>query len=100
MLLSLAALLATLCPWARADGQKSKPPYPPSTAIGRLIWHWDSLQTAAPGSDLWPVTWAKDDNLYLAWGDGGALAAATKTAASPWASHESKVRRNGSSASM
>ncbi|MDB5172794.1 MAG: hypothetical protein JWN51_1567, partial [Phycisphaerales bacterium] len=54
-----------------ADGQKSKPPYPPSTAIGRLIWHWDSLQTAAPGSDLWPVTWAKDDNLYLAWGDGG-----------------------------
>ena len=25
----------------------------------------------APGSDNWPVTWADDDNLYAAWGDGG-----------------------------
>lgn len=25
----------------------------------------------APGSDLWPVTWAADGNLYASWGDGG-----------------------------
>ncbi|MGE5177266.1 MAG: hypothetical protein ACM3JJ_12955, partial [Hyphomicrobiales bacterium] len=25
----------------------------------------------APGSDLWPVAWAADDNLYTPWGDGG-----------------------------
>ena len=23
------------------------------------------------GSDLWPCTWARDDNQYCAWGDGG-----------------------------
>ncbi|MDB5357920.1 MAG: hypothetical protein JWN24_4373 [Phycisphaerales bacterium] len=68
---SLVVLLATLCPAARADEQNPKSPYPPSPLIQRVTWHWDSLQTAAPGSDLWPVTWGTDDNLYLAWGDGG-----------------------------
>jgi hypothetical protein len=29
------------------------------------------LRTAAPGSDLWPLTWGEDDHLYVAWGDGG-----------------------------
>ena len=47
------------------------PPYPPSTAIQSLIWHWNTYRTAAPGSDLWPVTWGPDDLLYAAWGDGG-----------------------------
>jgi len=49
----------------------AEPPYPPSSLIKEITWHWDTLQTAAPGSDLWPVTWAADDNLYTAWGDGG-----------------------------
>jgi hypothetical protein len=39
--------------------------------IEQLRWDWNTHRTAAPGSDLWPVTWAKDDNLYTAWGDGG-----------------------------
>jgi hypothetical protein len=46
-------------------------PYPPSRNIKGITWHWDSYQTAAIGSDLWPVTWGPDDNLYVAWGDGG-----------------------------
>src|SRR5437870_5028221 len=46
-------------------------PYPPSTVIENITWHWDTHRTAAPGSDLWPLTWASDGNLYAAWGDGG-----------------------------
>jgi hypothetical protein len=47
------------------------PPYPPSQIITGMTWHWDTYQTAALGSDLWPVTWGPDDSLYVAWGDGG-----------------------------
>ena len=46
-------------------------PYPPSTVFESIAWHWETHQTAAPGSDLWPVTWGPDDELYTAWGDGG-----------------------------
>jgi hypothetical protein len=46
-------------------------PCPPSELVKSISWHWETLQTAAPGSDLWPVTWGPDNNLYLAWGDGG-----------------------------
>ena len=35
------------------------------------MWHWETYATAALGSDLWPVTWGPDGNLYAAWGDGG-----------------------------
>jgi hypothetical protein len=31
----------------------------------------DSARTEAPGSDIWPITWTADDELYTAWGDGG-----------------------------
>jgi len=47
------------------------PPYAHSTVIDRIVWDWSTLRTAAPGSDLWPVTWANDDSLMVAWGDGG-----------------------------
>src|SRR6266404_5384582 len=46
-------------------------PYPPSTLIKEITWHWDTYQTAAEGSDLWPTTWGPDNHLYTAWGDGG-----------------------------
>jgi hypothetical protein len=49
----------------------SKAPYPPSKLICGIAWEWDTYTNAAPGSDLWPVTWGPDDNLYVAWGDGG-----------------------------
>ena len=47
------------------------PPYPHSPVIESIAWHWETYTTAAPGSDLWPVTWGPDDRLYAAWGDGG-----------------------------
>ena len=46
-------------------------PYPPSPLLSGLDWHWETYRHAAHGSDLWPVTWADDNHLYAAWGDGG-----------------------------
>jgi hypothetical protein len=46
-------------------------PYPASPVIAGITWDWKTHHTAAPGSDLWPVTWGADDHLYAAWGDGG-----------------------------
>jgi hypothetical protein len=69
----ITVCLAVLCGQlaGAASEPTQEPPYPPSPAIKGLTWHWDTNQTAAIGSDLWPVTWGDDDNLYLAWGDGG-----------------------------
>jgi hypothetical protein len=50
---------------------QAQPPYPPSTVIREISWLWETRQTAALGSDLWPVTWGPDNHLYAAWGDGG-----------------------------
>jgi hypothetical protein len=49
----------------------AEPPYPRSEVIEDITWHWETHRTAAPGSDLWPVTWGPDGHLYAAWGDGG-----------------------------
>ncbi|MCP4422874.1 MAG: hypothetical protein GY803_00115, partial [Chloroflexi bacterium] len=46
-------------------------PYPDSPVIADIAWDWDSYVQAAPGSDLWPTTWAADGNIYSSWGDGG-----------------------------
>lgn len=50
--------------------QAASPPYPPSEVISDITWHLDTLVSEARGSDLWPNTWAFDDNIYVAWGDG------------------------------
>jgi hypothetical protein len=68
---TLLALLAGLPPTTFAQAEAPKPPYPPSSVIAGITWDWTTHRTAAPGSDLWPVTWASDDHLYAAWGDGG-----------------------------
>lgn len=47
------------------------PPYPASSVIAGIDWDWKTHQTAAPGSDLWPVTVGADRAIYTAWGDGG-----------------------------
>lgn len=62
----LSALLFTT-----ASGAAPPAPYPPSRVIQGITWHWETLTNGAHGSDLWPVTWAPDGNLYAAWGDGG-----------------------------
>jgi hypothetical protein len=63
--------LSGSCSSSAAEPGLATSPYPPSPVIAGLTWHWDTYRTAAPGSDLWPVTWAADGNLYAAWGDGG-----------------------------
>jgi hypothetical protein len=45
--------------------------YPLSPVIQSITFDLDHLKRAAPGSDLWPITWADDDLLYTSWGDGG-----------------------------
>ena len=46
-------------------------PYPPSTVIKGIEWAPpQTIIRKAKGSDNWPITWADDDNLYTAYGDG------------------------------
>src|SRR3954466_6780194 len=61
------------CKLAAAEVLKERvnAPYPESAVIKGVTWHWETHQKTAPGSDLWPVTWAADGNIYAAWGDGG-----------------------------
>ena len=66
-------LLGILTLAGLASGVLSAPmaPYPHSNLIREITWSWDTYTNAAIGSDLWPVTWGPDNNLYTAWGDGG-----------------------------
>jgi hypothetical protein len=72
---SLLAALAVLGgAGVMARGQAPGPltaPYPPSPVIRRV--HWAPKETIirrAHDSDNWPMTWADDDALYTAYGDG------------------------------
>lgn len=46
------------------------PSYPYSKVIKSIRWHVDTYQSGAIGSDLFPTTWASDNKIYTAWGDG------------------------------
>ncbi len=54
-----------------APARPSHAPYPPSPVIAGVTWDFAHRVRRAPGSDLWPMTWATDGDLYTAWGDGG-----------------------------
>src|SRR5689334_10622227 len=55
-----------------AHGQSvTSSPYAPSPIIAGIAFDIASLQRAAPGSDLWPIAWSDDGELYASWGDGG-----------------------------
>jgi hypothetical protein len=46
-------------------------PYPRSRVIQRIDWEpKEEIVRKASGSDNWPITWADDDLLYTAYGDG------------------------------
>ncbi len=46
-------------------------PYPPSPVITDVTWAPQSeIMRLAQDSDNWPLTWADDDRLYAAYGDG------------------------------
>ena len=48
-----------------------KAPYPSSRVIRGIRWApSSSIVRRARGSDNWPLTWAEDDALYTAYGDG------------------------------
>ncbi|MCI0464768.1 MAG: serine hydrolase [Gemmataceae bacterium] len=51
---------------------KAQPaPYPSSPVIGGIEWApKETIIRKARGSDNWPMTWADDDSLYTAYGDG------------------------------
>ena len=53
--------------------RKLRAPYPQSAISTHLQWDLSTVLShrKAVGSDLWPITWASDGNLYTAWGDGG-----------------------------
>lgn len=60
---AIASLLAT----ARATAAVA-PPYPPSPVIESIQWH--ETQNLGTDNDNWPATWADDDQVYAAGGDG------------------------------
>ncbi len=47
-----------------------EPPYPPSPIIEAVEWDFGTLEQYGIGSDLWPMTWGDDGNVYASWGDG------------------------------
>jgi CubicO group peptidase (beta-lactamase class C family) len=50
---------------------KGRGAYPPSPAISRIEWApAEAIVRQAKGSDNFPLTWADDDQLYTAYGDG------------------------------
>ena len=58
-----------------------KAPYPTSHKITACTWdHVSKVRRSAgggtirDGSDNWPITWAEDNNLYTAYGDGNGFA--------------------------
>ncbi len=58
---------------------KSSSPYPPSPVIRDIDWApLDTIIRQAKGSDNWPMTWADDDALYSAYGDGNGFAPMVK----------------------
>ncbi|MGV3660559.1 MAG: DUF4185 domain-containing protein [Prosthecobacter sp.] len=46
-------------------------PYPPSPVIQGITFHDETERLLAPGSDIWPLTWAADGHQYTVFGDGG-----------------------------
>lgn len=67
----MAALTDRPKPRAPQPEAPVQPPYLPSPVIARLEWApAERILRRAPGSDNWPMTWADDDALYTAYGDG------------------------------
>ena len=56
---------------AKPAGPQGAAPYPPSPVIAGIDWAPpETVRRLAKGSDNWPLTWADDDALYTAYGDG------------------------------
>lgn len=56
---------------ASGESRTSSSGVPPSPVIRTIEWvPVREIVRKAPGSDNWPITWADDDHLYTAYGDG------------------------------
>jgi len=66
-----ATLVALVVLFTSTPCLYSSPPYPPSPVIDGMKLDWATHQRYAAGSDNWQLTWADDNHLYGAWGDGG-----------------------------
>jgi hypothetical protein len=81
--LAFGLLLVSLVAACRGDDRARRPPlpaseqpafapaYPASPVIRGVRFDDASARVLAPGSDIWPITWGEDGQLYTAWGDGG-----------------------------
>jgi hypothetical protein len=68
--LTVAALLLSARSLA-SSADRAAPATQPSPLISGVSWDFQHLMRQAHGSDLWPVTWAADGDVYTGWGDGG-----------------------------
>ena len=73
---ALCALVLSGCtsirsPRPECGGPAGDAPYCRSPYIESLTFDWTNGYTEADGSDLWPVTWGADGNVYAFFGDGG-----------------------------
>jgi hypothetical protein len=73
----ILASLIVLCS-GRVSVSQGGSPYPNSTFITGLSLDWSTHRRGAQGSDNFQLTWADDDNLYGAWGDGGGFGGTNK----------------------
>jgi hypothetical protein len=68
---TVLGLLWSLTPLASRAQTPPSAPYPPSPVIRQIVWSpKDTIIRKAHDSDNWPLTWADDDALYTAYGDG------------------------------
>lgn len=64
-------LIAAITGAPKAEAAPAAAPYPPSPVIASIEWSPpETVIRKAKGSDNWPLTWADDDHLYTAYGDG------------------------------
>lgn len=69
----LKPFLGPICSAVRSESELPPKgvPVPPSPIIRQIRWApKDTIVRRAHGSDNWPMTWADDDALYTAYGDG------------------------------
>jgi hypothetical protein len=66
-----ASLSATDAGGDSTDGPIDPADHSPSPVVSEVRFNLSTMESAAPGSDNWAITWADDGHQYAAWGDGG-----------------------------
>ncbi len=69
--LPLCVCFWLVCFTSAQTGYAAQAVYPPSPVVQGVVFDMSTVDTRAPGSDNWAITWADDDHQYTTWGDGG-----------------------------